>query len=376
MKKNFTLCSLGAMMLFSTPVFSQTINEQFENDSAALDANCWQFLGMRFAKNTGPTSSYLINGIGSLYAQPPVNGDSIRVVRTPLLNVGNNINISFNYKLSNTLTGQQTRFLQVALTTGVGVVMQSLATINMDKNINNTTAVISFNHIFTVNTPGAYRVAIISGGSTGGGNVRISVDDLSENATVLGCMQNLTLPVKLTSFAGSLNNNKINLQWTVAQNENDDHFEVEKSADGNDFMTAAVVMASSKSGTESYSITEIMKSEKIYYRLRMFDNNKVVTFSKTLVFENKTATSSSGLRIVNNPAKDKLSLNFFSTSDQALEIRVYDLAGRIQMNQKINVYQGNNLVNLPLNSTLQMGMYAIEVIGNGSGRQVAKFVKQ
>jgi hypothetical protein len=55
---------------------------------------------------------------------------------------------------------------------------------------------------------------------------------------------------------------------------------------------------------------------------------------------------------------------------------VYDLAGRIQMNQKINVYQGNNLVNLPLNSTLQMGMYAIEVIGNGSGRQVAKFVKQ
>jgi hypothetical protein len=234
MKKIFTLC-IGAIMLFNTPVFSQTINEQFENDSAALDANCWQFLGMRFAKNTGPTSSYLINGIGSLHALPPVSGDSIRIVRTPLLNVANSISISFKYKLSNTLTGQQTRFIQVALTTAVGVVMQSFATINMDRNTNNTTTTISFNQTFAVNTPGIYRLAIITGGSTGGGNVRISVDDLSENATVIGCMQNLTLPVKLISFAGNLNNNKISLQWAVAENENNDHFEVEKSIDGQRF---------------------------------------------------------------------------------------------------------------------------------------------
>jgi hypothetical protein len=373
MKKIFTLC-IGATMLFNTPVFSQN-NEQFENDSAALDANCWQFLGMRFAQNTGPTSSYLINSIGSLYALPPVSGDSIRIVRTPLLNVGNSISISFKYKLSNTLTGQQTRFIQVALTTGVGVVVQSLATINMDRLINNTTAVKSFNQTFTVTTPGIYRLAIITGGSTGGGNVRISIDDLSENATVIGCMQNLTLPVKLISFAGNLNNKKISLQWAVAENENNDHFEVEKSTDGNDFITAAVVIASSKSGTESYSINETMKSEKVYYRLRMFDNNRVATFSKTLLFENKISTSGSGLKIVNNPACDKLSLNFSSTKDQSLEIKVYDLAGRMQLNQKINVYQGGNLINLPLSSAFKTGMYAIEV-SNGSERQIAKFLKQ
>jgi len=374
MKKIFTLCFIGAMLLFNTPVFSQ-INEQFENDSAALDANCWQFLGMRFAQNTGPTSNYLVNGVGSLYALPPVNGDSIRIVRTPLLNVGNSISISFKYKLSNTLTGQQTRFIQVALTTGVGVVVQSLATFNMDRNTNNTTAVISFNQTFTVSTPGSYRLAIISGGSTGGGNVRISVDDLSENATVLGCMQNLTLPVKLTSFAGSLNNGKIALQWTVAENENNDHFEVEKSTDGNDFIAAAIVMASSKSGAESYSINETMKSEKVYYRLRMFDNNKVATFSKTLLFENKIITMGTGLKIVNNPATDNLSVSFASSNNQLVEIKVYDLTGRMQMNQKINVYAGNNFVSLPLNSSLKTGMYAVEV-SNGVERQVAKFVKR
>ena len=374
MNKTFTLC-IGAIMLFNTTMFSQ-INEQFENDSTALTANCWQFPGMRFAKNTGPTSGYLINGLGSLYALPPVSGDSIRIVRTPLLNVSNTINVSFKYKLSNTLTGQQTRRIEVALTNPVGAIMQSLAIIDMDRNTNNSTSTISFNQTFTVNTPGIYRLAIISSGSTGGGNARISVDDLVQNAPVIGCgVQALTLPVQLTSFVGSLNNNKIRLQWAVAENEDADHFEVEKSEDGQDFMTAAVVMASTKPGSESYSLNEIMKSEKIYYRLKIFDNNKTITFSKTLVFETKTVSNTSGFRIVNNPATDKLSLSFTSANNQSLDIKVYDLSGRIQMNQKVNVYQGANLISLPLASAFETGMYAVEV-SNGSERLTSKFVKQ
>jgi hypothetical protein len=374
MNKIFTLC-IGAMMLFNSPVFSQ-INEQFENDSAALAVNCWQFFGMNFSKNTGLTSGFVINGTSSLYSLPPVNGDSLRIMRTPLLSVTNNINISFKYKLTNTLSGQQTRFLQVALTTSVGVVVQSLATINMSKTTNNTTAVKTFNQNFTVNTPGTYRLSIIIGGSTGGGNSRIAVDDLVQNATVIGCdMQALSLPVQLTSFIGSLNNNKISLQWAVAENEDADHFEVEKSTDGNDFIAAALVMTSTKPGSETYSLNEIMKSEKIYYRLKIFDNNKTITFSKTLIFETKIASNTSGLRIVNNPATDKLSLSFTSASNQSLEIKVYDLAGRIQMNQKVNVYQGANLINLPLASAFKTGMYAVEVI-NGAERLTSKFVKQ
>ena len=133
-------------------------------------------------------------------------------------------------------------------------------------------------------------------------------------------------------------------------------------------------MASEKSGTEGYTFNETMKSEKIYYRLRMFDNNRVTTFSKTLLFENKIITTGSGLKIV-NPASDKLSLSFSSTNDQSLEIKVYDLAGRMQLNQKINVYQGGNFINLPLSSTFKTGMYAVEV-STGSQRQIAKFVKQ
>jgi len=373
MKQIFTLC-IGAILLFNTASFSQ-INEQFESDSSALTSNCWQFIGMEFAQNSGPTSNYLINGIGSLYALPPVNGESDRIMRTPLLNVGNSTNVSFKYKLNNTLTGQQTRKIEVALTTAAGLIIQSLATINLDRNTNNTTATISFNQTFPVNTPGVYRLAIINSGSIGGGNVRVSVDDFTENGAVIGCMQNLTLPVKLISFVGSLHDNKISVQWAVAENEDDDHFEVEKSADGKEFITTAIVMASEKAGTETYSYNESMKSEKIYYRLRMFDKDKVVTYSKTILFQSETVANAGGLRIVNNPATDKLSLSFTSADNQPLEIKVYDLSGRMQMNQKINVYQGANIINLPLNSAFKTGLYAVEVC-NRSEKLVAKFVKQ
>ena len=237
------------------------------------------------------------------------------------------------------------------------------------------TSVISFNQTFTVTTPGTYRLAIINSGSTGGGNVRISVDDFAENATVIGCVENISLPVKLTNFGGNLNSKQVDLHWAVDENEDDDHFEVEKSTDGKEFTTAAIVMASEKAGSENYSFAEIMKSEKIYYRLRMFDKNKVVTFSNTLIFETKTVVNAGGLRIVNNPATDKLSLSFTSANNQSLEIKVYDLSGRMQMNQKVNVYEGNNLINLPLASAFSTGIYAVEV-SNGHERLTSKFVKQ
>jgi len=56
-------------------------------------------------------------------------------------------------------------------------------------------------------------------------------------------IQSLSAPlaVKLTSFSGNLNSNKVTLNWAVALNETTDRFEVERSIDGVNFTTAALV---------------------------------------------------------------------------------------------------------------------------------------
>ena len=68
-------------------------------------------------------------------------------------------------------------------------------------------------------------------------------------------------------------------------------------------------------------------------------------------------------------------MSFSSTSNQSVQIKVYDMAGRLQMNQKMNAYTGSNLISLQLNSAFKTGMYVVE-INTGSESQTAKFIKQ
>ncbi len=60
------------------------------------------------------------------------------------------------------------------------------------------------------------------------------------------------LPVHLMSFQGNMNkNNKVTLNWTVADNETVHSFEIERSVNGRDFTTVGVVFASQKFGLKA-----------------------------------------------------------------------------------------------------------------------------
>jgi len=182
------------------------------------------------------------------------------------------------------------------------------------------------------------------------------------------------LPVKLTTFQGNKNGDKVSLQWTVATNEIVDRFEVERSTNGRDYNTAALVFSSEKFGEENYSFKETQSADVVYYRLKMYDKNHVAEYSKILVFR---STSSTGnvIRIINNPVKDKLTLSFSSSLNQAVNMKIYDVSGAILMSQKLTVYEGSNLISLPLSSSFKPGFYVVE-INNGGEYQTAKFVKQ
>ena len=198
-----------------------------------------------------------------------------------------------------------------------------------------------------------------------------------------GCYDNViavvnnrsALPVKLVSFNGNLNNNKISLQWAVAENETAYKFEIEKSSDAVNFVTSALVFGSEKSGTENYQYSEIMNTDKVFYRLRMTDKSQVVNYSKTLMFQSVKITSDNNIKIINNPTNDKLTISISSGENQPAEVKVYDMGGRLQLQQKVNIYEGNNLVSFPLAPTMKSGIYLVE-INKGSERQSAKFIKQ
>jgi hypothetical protein len=372
MKTIFTLCSLLTLSLFANNSFAQ-INENFENGAAPLEANCWQLTSMMYA--TSP-SGYVINGNGSAYSEPPVSSSDLRIMRTPYLNFGSSVDVSFVYRLSGNLNGQATRFIKLDLVNSAGVVVQTLDSINIS---NAATSSISYSHTFAVNIPGVYRFSLTMGGKTGAGSVRTSIDDLNVNAALIGCDPleiNKLLPVHLISFQGNMNkNNKVTLNWTVADNEIANDFEIERSFNGRDFTTVGVVFASEKMGTENYMYYETTSgTDKVMYRLKMIDKNREVNYSRILIFQLKSTTTNN-IKIIGNPVNDKLTFSYTSPAAQMVDVKVYDMSGRMVVNNKINSLEGNNVISLPLSSTFKAGMYVVEV-NNGIELQSSKFVKQ
>ncbi|HEV8270709.1 MAG TPA: T9SS type A sorting domain-containing protein [Chitinophagaceae bacterium] len=370
MKKIFTLCPIVVLSLLVNPTFAQ-INENFDNGFAVLEANCWEFPSMQFAS---APAGYVINGNGSPYSEPPVNSSSVRIMRTPFLFVGSTISVSFSYRLSEILNGMSSRYINLDLVNPSGVTVQTLANINV---ANTATSTVIFNQTFAVNVPGPYRLSITIGGNNGLGNSRLSFDDLTVDSYLLGCDPTaIPLPIHLISFLGNMNNNnKVTLSWTVADNEIANSFEIERSFNGRDFTTVALVFASEKMGIENYQYYETTSgTDKVMYRLKMIDKNREIDYSRILIFQLKSKTSSN-IKIIGNPVNDKLTFSYTSSVTQSVDVKVYDMTGRVVLNNKVNSLEGSNVISLPLSSTFKAGMYVVEV-NNGTELQSSKFVKQ
>ncbi len=110
------------------------------------------------------------------------------------------------------------------------------------------------------------------------------------------------------------------------------------------------------------------------YRLKILDKNHEVTYSKILVFQAKAVTTSN-IKIIGNPVNDKLTFNYTSAATQVIDVKIFDMSGRIVANNKVNSLEGSNVISLPLSSTFKAGMYVVEV-NNGTELQSSKFVKQ
>src|SRR5258705_10718493 len=106
----------------------------------------------------------------------------------------------------------------------------------------------------------------------------------------------------------------------------------------------------------------------------MYDKNHVAEYSKTLVFRSASSTGSA-IHIINNPVKDKLTVSFSSSLNQAVTMKIYEGNGGMLMSQKLTVYEGSNLISLPLSASFKSGFYVVE-INSGTESQTAKFVKQ
>ena len=196
---------------------------------------------------------------------------------------------------------------------------------------------------------------------------------IASNCTI-GTNYMYPLAVKLISFQGNEDNSTARLNWEVSENETIKQFDVERSTDGYNFSSSAIVAGNNSSKNETYRYTEIMNDDKNYYRLKITDKTSKVSYSRTVLLQTK-ADNSHGIKIISNPVNDRLTFEFRAVRSGPVDVRIIDMLGRVQMKQVINSYQGINVVRLTLPYAWQNGIYVAEV-GTGQDRFTAKFIKQ
>lgn len=165
------------------------------------------------------------------------------------------------------------------------------------------------------------------------------------------------------------------LTWAIANNEVTNKFELQRSLDGREYTTVAVLLASAKRGTENYEHSEpVNNTGKVMYRLKML-NKGFDTYYSTVLIYNAKQTSDSEVRMMGNPVTNKLSLKFGKSYSESVDIKVYNMSGMIVLNSKINRVDRNSTITIPLNPAMNPGMYVAE-INDGVKNPVLRFVKQ
>jgi hypothetical protein len=165
-----------------------------------------------------------------------------------------------------------------------------------------------------------------------------------------GCASNLTkflttsvLPIELINFNGQLIDNKIELNWTTANEINAHKFEIERSIDGNNFIKISELNAQNKA-FNYYFLDEAPPQYKVlYYRLKMVDLDGTTTFSKIISVDN--VLISKDLKVFPNPVSNELIVE----NAEGKTIDIYSVLGQLIYstinNQKGNRIQLNGLVN-------------------------------
>jgi hypothetical protein len=183
------------------------------------------------------------------------------------------------------------------------------------------------------------------------------------------------LPLSLLLFTATKNGNEVKLSWKDAGETNTSHFMVQRSFNGNDFISLGKIPVKSGAGINCYDYSdniEKINAAKIYYRLKGFDRDQSYFYSKVLPV---TLSIYAGiLKVFPDPAKDQLFVLSKTQSINKAKLQITNILGKVVYRNAVNNAQENSIVAIDI-SSLSKGVYYVVLI-SGNDIQRTKFIKQ
>ena len=172
----------------------------------------------------------------------------------------------------------------------------------------------------------------------------------------------VALPVTFTSVKAYRQDKNINVEWRVENEMNMKQYEVEKSTNGTQFTTLAVVPATANGRPSAIYVTiDVNPVEGYnYYRIKSVDINGKTAY--TNVVKVLMGSLKHDITINPNPITDgMIHLQFLNQPEGKYGIRLLNKLGQVIISKQISHAEGSSTELIKWDYNLAHGMYQLEV---------------
>ena len=189
---------------------------------------------------------------------------------------------------------------------------------------------------------------------------------LSEDSRVLA--------TRFISVEASCAENKVQVNWTTAEEQNASHYNIERSGNSIPWTIIGNLEAVPDRGSErNYSFTDNNPLQNGYYRIAQYDADGSVQYSRII---STSCNPADAFSISPNPTHNTAVISLVSSSESAADIMVFDTRGALVKSQIAHITRGGNQIQMELGS-LPTGVYVISVEwNNGQMKKSAKLIRQ
>jgi len=168
-----------------------------------------------------------------------------------------------------------------------------------------------------------------------------------------------------------LESNVIN--WTISSQTNLKTYQLERSVNGQQFITIASVTKSGTTLQYGYTDKNINNAIPYYYRLKVVDADKKFFYSNTILI--KAARDPSGMMLFPNPVTDVLKVFFMLDKQTRCKVSVINSTGAVVKTVSPPLFErGNNYYIISVKE-LPAGEY-IFCVDTGEKKYVKSFIKK
>jgi Secretion system C-terminal sorting domain len=185
----------------------------------------------------------------------------------------------------------------------------------------------------------------------------------------------IPLAVEWNYFFVSLIENTPGLNWK-AKSDPGTNFQVQRSYDGRSFYTIQNVSAINNTTEYRFSDMEVnKKSPVVYYRILAVEPHGTQKYSetRTVKFNNSQPIS---VFAAPNPFTSNFTINYQSTENGTITIRLFNMTGQQQLNKTVTVNNSHNGIVISEAANLPKGVYMMQVSKGNKVVSAEKIIKQ